>query len=190
MDFLSEYEAADSIHEQYILLLREQKRLRRQFHKQHGSEDKDNKTHQSNASYDYNTPSFRALISDLNETLDGHLVVFTANDFGAPIAFYPDTLDDSRLQDIREYILGAKYNHAPDLNEIRQQVRETDERIHRALIAEVTDEGVRLHNPEGRDPDTNFLTIRDYLGLVDWTINYDTIEYNYAQEYLTQDKLD
>lgn len=58
-----------------------------------------------------------------------------------------------------------------DLNPIREALREADRRIHQVLVAEWWSDAVEYFLPEGKSEKSDFLTVREPLGLVDWTAN-------------------
>ncbi len=155
-DWLQEYAETDDLNEKYRLLRRELTRLR-------GQRDEIEF---------FDTDAVGRDVRRLSETVDGQLLVFVANDFGRPRAYRPDGVDASVQNAVRQAILQNKYEDTnQDLNDIRQELLERHPAIHKVLVAERTDERVRYHLPEGSNESTNFLTVREMVGLVDYTTN-------------------
>lgn len=108
----------------------------------------------------------------LDEQIEGQLIAFVANDFGFPGAYRPDGVDIGVQNAVREAILERKYDDTnADLADIRRQLLEEHPGIHKAVIVEHVDGTVRYHLPEGSNETTNFLTVREMVGLVDYTTN-------------------
>jgi hypothetical protein len=107
----------------------------------------------------------------LDETLDGDLLAFVANDFGRPVAFRPASVPRTAQEEIRHGILQQKYDAHDDLDEIRRTLLDAFPTVHKAIIAEHREESLRYHLPEGSRETTNFLTVREMVGLVDYTTN-------------------
>lgn len=111
-------------------------------------------------------------IRRLNETVNGDLVVFVANDFGRPRAYRPTGTPVDVQDEIRQAILRDKYDGTnEDLDEVRRELLDAHPRIHKAIVATYTDDEIRYHLPEGSNDTTNFLTVREMVGLVDYTTN-------------------
>ena len=155
-DFLDAYAEADDANRQYALLREELARVR-------GRREDD-------AFYDPDALS--ETIERLAERVDGALVVFAANDFGVPRAYRPEALARSAQDEVREGILEHKYDAAhDDLDEIRRELLADHPGVHKAIVAEHTEDSLRYHLPEGSKESTNFLTVREMVGLVDYTTN-------------------
>lgn len=43
--------------------------------------------------------------------------------------------------------------------------------MHKAIVSEHTGETLRYHLPEGSNESTNFVTVREMVGLIDYTTN-------------------
>lgn len=107
-----------------------------------------------------------------NGEVDGDLIVFAANDFGQPRAYRPEGLEIDVQNEIRRAILQNKYDGTnEDLNEIRSDLLEKHPAIHKVIVAERSEQQVRYHLPEGSNETTNFLTVREMAGLIDYTTN-------------------
>ncbi|MFC5970474.1 hypothetical protein ACFPYI_03945 [Halomarina salina] len=155
-DWTEEYAATDDLNEQYRLLRAEMARLR-------GRRD------------DVEFFDVGAVASDVrraNDSFDGALVVFVANDFGRPVALRPEDVAIDAQAEIRRAILERKYDDAhEDLDEVRRTLLDEHPALHKAIVAEYSDGGIRYHLPEGSNETTNFLTVREMVGLVDYTTN-------------------
>lgn len=116
------------------------------------------------------TSSFLSEVRRYNRQLDDELVVFAANDFGIPVAVRSSAVPLDAQNDVRERILTEKYRVSRPLNEIREALLLEYPRVHKVLVATCGDE-VDYHLPEPSSPLTNFQSVRDALGLVDWTTN-------------------
>ncbi|NHN41460.1 hypothetical protein G9C85_07385 [Halorubellus sp. JP-L1] len=116
-----------------------------------------------------------AVVADvrrLNDDVAGDLVAFVANDFGRPRAYRPEALGLDAQDDVRQAILEDKYDDAnDDLDAIRCELLDEHSGIHKAIVAEYEPDGVRYHLPEGSNDSTNFLTVREMVGLIDYTTN-------------------
>ena len=155
-DFCDAYDAAETANRQYALLREELVRVR-------GRREDD-------AFYDPDAVS--ETIERLADRVDGTLVVFAANDFGVPRAYRPEGLHRSAQDEVREGILERKYDAAnDDLDEIRRELLDEHPGVHKAIVAEYTEGSLRYHLPEGSSESTNFLTVREMVGLVDYTTN-------------------
>lgn len=149
------YRNAEDLNEKYSLLRDEMAMLRNEA----GSRDR------------FDRKEVAQTIRELDDQITGNLVVFTANDFGLPVAFRPKNLDRAVQNKIRQSLLEKKYSQHEDLNEIRQKLLAEHPSIHKAIVAESSGDRVRYHLPEGSKTNTNFLTVREMVGLVDWTTN-------------------
>lgn len=154
-EWLDQYASTDDLNEKYRLLRREMTRLRAAA----GGDDR------------FNPEAVEATVRALSEKVEGHLVVFVANDFGLPIAFRPSALDRAIQNQIRQAVLDEKYDEHEDLDRLRAQLLERYPAVHKAIVAEYHDGEVRYHLPEGSSERTNFLTVREMVGLVDYTTN-------------------
>lgn len=155
-DWIDGYRATGDLNERYEILRREITELRGEA--------------EGNEFYDEEEVAETA--SRLNGRLEGELIAFVANDFGFPRAFRPEGVPRERQQEVRRAILERKYDDEQrDLDELRQELLEVHQEVHKAIIAEVRDGDVRYHLPEGSNRTTNFITVREMVGLVDWTTN-------------------
>jgi hypothetical protein len=155
-EFFEEYAAADDLNQKYRLLCAEITRLR-------GRRD------------DIEFFDEDAVGSDVrrfNETVEGDLIVFVANDFGRPRAYRPTGVDPAAQADIREAVLQNKYDGTnADLDDIRRELLAAHPGVHKVIVAEHADETIRYHLPEGSNETTNFITVREMVGLIDYTTN-------------------
>jgi hypothetical protein len=155
-DWMDEYADTDDLNEKYKLLRAELTSLR-------GRRD------------DIEFFDDEALERDVrrsNETVDGDLLVFLANDFGWPIAFRPSGVPLDAQNEIREAILENKYADGhDDLDDIRRELLDAHPAVHKAIVAEHSGDSIRYHLPEGSNETTNFVTVREMVGLVDYTTN-------------------
>lgn len=111
-------------------------------------------------------------VREWNGTVNGELIVFVANDFGLPKAYRPRGVEKDVQDDVRRAILRDKYDETnEDLNEIRRALLDAHPGIHNVIVAEYSDEEIRYHLPEGSNRTTNFVTVREMVGLVDYTTN-------------------
>lgn len=152
---IDEYTETDDLNEKYRLLREEATRLRGQG------------GHQES----YDGEAVKDSLRDLSQEVEGQLIVFVANDFGYPKAFRPEGIDQGAQDEIRQSILGNKYSTNSDLDEIRRELLDRHPGIHKAIIAEYRDGNIRYHLPEGSNTNTNFLTVREMVGLIDYTTN-------------------
>jgi hypothetical protein len=107
-----------------------------------------------------------------NRTVSGDLIVFVANDFGLPKAYRPRNLDKGVQDEIRQAVLQNKYDDTnEDLNEIRRELLDEHPGIHKVIVAEYENGEPRYHLPEGSNETTNFITVREMTGLIDYTTN-------------------
>lgn len=155
-DWLDTYRDSDDVNERYRLLRRELSRLR-------GEADTETDL--------FDADEVGALLRRLDEKLDGNLLAFVANDFGLPVAFRPDGTGMEAQRDVRRAILTGKYDQHDDLNEIRQSILDAHPCVHKVVVAEHGPKRVRYHLPEGSTESTAFLTVREMVGLVDYTSN-------------------
>lgn len=111
-------------------------------------------------------------VRDLDEQMSGDLIVFVANDFGRPVAYRPEGTALETQNAVREAILERKYEDShEDLNEVREALLKEYDEIHKAIIAVKEGDSIRYHLPEGSNTSTNFVTVREMVGLVDYTTN-------------------
>lgn len=155
-EWIEEYRGTDDLNERYKILLNELTELR----------------DEADASEFYDEDEVAETVSDLNGRSEGELIAFVANDFGCPRAFRPEEVPEERQQEVRQAILESKYDdEQDDLNELRRELLEVHPDAHKAIVVEVRDGDVRYHLPEGSNDTTNFVTVREMVGLVDWTTN-------------------
>lgn len=155
-DWLETYATTEDLNERYHLLATEQSHLR------------DRADDDCVPGWDRVVERIRTLAA----RVDGHLLVFVANDFGFPAAFRPEGTPRAFQNDVREAILAEKYNDRhDDLEAIRSDFLALSPGLHKAIAAEHDGESVRYHLPEGTSESTNFLTVREMVGLVDYTTN-------------------
>lgn len=157
-DWMDEYGTEEDFNEKYRLLWDELARLRAAAH----------------AADERPVPeigTIRPTVERLNERTDGQLVVFVANDFGRIGAFRPREANVEVQDRVRRAILSRKYDEHPDLDEIRRELLRSFPAIHKAMVAEYDEGDVRYHLPEGSNEATNFLTVREMVGLVDYVTN-------------------
>lgn len=155
-EWLTAYADAEEPNARYRLLRRELSRLR-------GEADL------GTALFD--PDEVRETVASLAEDLDGALLAFVANDFGLPVAFRPEGTSIEAQRDVRRAILTGKYDRHEDLNAVRRAIREAHPRVHKVVAAEHGPRRVRYHLPEGSTEETAFLTVREMVGLVDYTTN-------------------
>lgn len=105
-----------------------------------------------------------------DDDFDDHLVVFAANDFGIPVALRPSAVSIDAQNEVRERIHDQKYRRNAELNRIREALLDEYPRVHKVLPV-TYGSSIDYHLPEATSPHTNFTSIRDALGLVDWTTN-------------------
>lgn len=155
-DWMERYAETDDIDRKYRLLRAEMARLR-------GRRDEIEF---------FDVDAVGADVRRLNETVDGDLVVFVANDFGLPRAYRPTGTPVGGQDEIRQAILRDKYDDTnEDLDEIRRELLDAHPRVHKAIVATSTEDEIKYHLPEGSNDTTNFLTVREMVGLVDYTTN-------------------
>ncbi len=155
-DFGDEYDALTDRNEKYRALRAEITRLRRDAHRDER----------------FDPDEVTETVRRLSDSLDGYLIVFAANDFALPVSFRPGKIERQLLNEIRTAILANKYDASnPDLDDIRCELLDVHPRIHKAIVAEYRDGDVRYYLPEGSNESTNFITVREMVGLVDYTMN-------------------
>ncbi|HKL29695.1 MAG TPA: hypothetical protein VJ898_10570, partial [Natrialbaceae archaeon] len=168
-EWMDDYEATDDRNEQYGLLRTEMTRLRNDLVSQHMVDGE----FDWSAVQEYFDPEAVAeTIREASRDVEGDLLVFVANDFGFPAAFRPEGTDRAIQNDVRLGILERKYDdEAADLQSIRDDLLDAHPGIHKAIVAEYTGDDVRYFLPAGQNETTNFLTVREMVGLVDYTTN-------------------
>ena len=155
-DWTDEYAATDDLNKKYSLLRAEISRLR-------GRRD--------DIEF-FNSDAIRCDLRRLNETVEGDLIVFVANDFGRPRAYRPQGVDKRVQNDVREALLQDKYDDTnAELNALRRELLAAHPTMHKAIVSEHTGETLRYHLPEGSNESTNFVTVREMVGLIDYTTN-------------------
>lgn len=155
-DWIEEYAETEDLNRKYDLLRGEITRLR-------GRRD--------DVEF-FDGEAVRSDVRRLNGTVDGELVVFVANDFGLPLAFRPEGVPRNAQDEIRQAVLRNKYDGTNgDLDEIRRELLDEHPGIHKAIVAEYAGGTVRYHLPEGSNETTNFVTVREMVGLIDYTTN-------------------
>jgi len=156
VDRIEKYAETDDLNQKYVLLREEMARLR-------GQRD----------SIEFFDPeAVCGEIRRLNDTVEGDLIVFAANDFGQPRAYRPAGVERDVQNEIRQAILQDKYDDTNgDLNGIRKELLDTFPEIHKIVVAEHAGERIRYHLPEGSNETTNFITVREMVGLIDYTTN-------------------
>lgn len=155
-DWLAAYEESEDTNEQYGLLRAELTRLRGR--------------REESAFFD--PDAVRADVARLSEDVGGDLLVFLANDFGVPRAYRPEGVPREAHDEIRRTLLSEKYDDAnDDLNAIRRELLNAHPGVHKALVAVRDGDSVRYHLPEGASEPTNFLAVREMVGLVDYATN-------------------
>lgn len=97
--------------------------------------------------------------------------MFAANDFGYPVALRPARTSIDVQEAVRVEILQEKYKDSPELDTVRQQLLDADDRIHKALVVHHNDGSIDYHLPGGRNENTNFITVREAVGLLDYVTN-------------------
>lgn len=155
-DWIEEYTETEDSNEKYDLLRAEMTRLR-------GRRD---------AVEFFDEEAVGRDVREANQTVSGELIVFVANDFGLPKAYRPRGVEKDVQDDVRRAILRDKYDETnEDLDEIRRALLDAHPGIHKVVVAEYSDGNVRYHLPEGSNRTTNFVTVREMVGLVDYTTN-------------------
>ena len=151
---MAAYADADDPNERYRILRREMARLR--------GEGRD-------ALFD--ADAVADTVRELDGRTDGVLVVFAANDFGLPMAYRPAGTGLELQDAVRRAILEEKYDEDEDLDDLRRELLAEHPGVHKAIVATFEEGRVRYHLPEGSDETTTFLTVREMVGLVDYTTN-------------------
>lgn len=155
-DWIEGYTETDDLNQKYKLLCREITRLR---------------ARRDNIEF-FDPDAVRSDVRRLNDTVNGELIVFVANDFGLPRAYRPSGVEAAVQDEIRQAVLRNKYDDTnEDLDEIRRELLNEHPGIHKAVVAEYSDENIRYHLPEGSNETTNFITVREMVGLIDYTTN-------------------
>lgn len=157
-DFPTAYAEADDVNAKYRILRREATRLRRRAVRPDDVKFTDD-------------PAVVDVIRACNDRIDGALLVFAANDFGWPVAFRPEGTPERLQEDVRRELLREKYESDPELDRIRKDVLEVDPRVHQVLVARHDGDRIDYHLPGGWRTNTEFLTVREALGLVDYITN-------------------
>lgn len=157
-EFLTAYAEADSVNSKYRMLRREATRLRQLAERP------------DDVKFIHN-PAVLDVIRECNDRVEGTLLVFAANDFGWPVALRPEGTPEQLQEDVRRELLCEKYKSNPELDEIRKAVLETDPRIHQVLVARHDGDQIDYHLPGGWKTNTEFLTVREALGLIDYITN-------------------
>jgi hypothetical protein len=152
-EWMEKYGNTDSPNEKYKILRQEMTRLR-----------------ETRSVFD--REAVAETVSGLNEQWEGELIVFVANDFGLPMAYRPEETGIEMQDAVRRAILENKYDETPvKLNNVRHELLEEHPRIHKAIIAECDGSSIRYYLPEGSNTTTNFITVREMVGLIDYTTN-------------------
>lgn len=155
-DWTEEYARTDDLNEKYRLLRREMARLRGR--------------REEVEYYDHDAVGDR--VRRMNEEVAGELIVFVANDFGSPRAYRPSGVPRDVQDEIRRALLQNKYDGTNEhLNEIRRELLAAHPGIHKVIVSEYVGDDVSYHLPEGSNETTNFLTVREMVGLIDYTTN-------------------
>lgn len=153
---VEEYADADSHNQRYRLLREELARLRGQ---------------REEVEY-FDEEAVKRQLRQFNGDVDGGLIVFAANDFGRPRAYRPASVSTDVQNELREAVLQDKYDDTnADLNEIRREILDAHPGVHKVIVAEYSDGNIRYHLPEGSNETTNFITVREMVGLIDYTTN-------------------
>lgn len=156
-DWLDAYVDTDDLNERYRLLRRELTRLRDEGQDEEELFDRD---------------VVADTVRRLNDEVEGDLLVFVANDFGLPMAYRPEAAGVELQDAVRRAILERKYDDAnDDLDALRRDLLDAHPGLHKAIVAELDGCSLRYHLPEGSSGATNFLTVREMVGLVDYTTN-------------------
>lgn len=160
-DWMEEYAETESLNRKYGILREEITRLRRR---------------REEIEF-FDREAVADSIRDLNESVSGDLIVFVANDFGRPVAYRPAGTGFETQDTVRRAILERKYDGTQvDLNEIRETLLDEYDGIHKLIVAVREGDSIRYHLPEGSNTETNFVTVREMVGLVDYTTNSDQKE--------------
>lgn len=157
-DFATAYVEVDDINAKYRLLRREATRLRQQAERPDDVKFTDN-------------PDVLGAIRAWNDRLEGTLLVFAANDFGWPVALRPEGTPERLQENVRQELLREKYKSNAELDQVRETILESDPRIHQVLAARHGGDRIDYHLPGGWKTNTEFLTVREALGLIDYITN-------------------
>lgn len=155
-DWLDAYADTDDPNDRYRLLRRELTRLRDEGQDEEELFDRD---------------AVADTVRRLNGEVAGDLVVFVANDFGLPMAYRPEDAGVELQDAVRRAILEHKYDSQADLAGLREALLEAHPRVHKAIVAVLEGSSLRYHLPEGSSQSTNFVTVREMVGLIDYTTN-------------------
>lgn len=155
-DWLDGYAGTDDPNERYALLRQEMTRLR-----------------EAGQSADlFDREAVAETVGRLNDEVEADLVVFVANDFGLPMAYRPEAAGVELQDAVRRAILERKYDDTnDDLAALREELLDAHPGVHKAIVAALDGCALRYHLPEGSSENTNFLTVREMVGLVDYTTN-------------------
>lgn len=155
-DWIEEYTETDDLNQKYKLLRTEITRLRSQ---------------RDDIEF-FDPDAVGNDVRRLNDLVNGELIVFVANDFGLPRVYRPSGVEEDMQDEIRQTVLRNKYDDTnEDLNKIRQELLNEHSGIHKVVVAEYSDKSIRYHLPEGSNETTNFITVREMVGLIDYTTN-------------------
>ncbi|WP_415380920.1 hypothetical protein [Halosimplex sp. TS25] len=155
-DWIAEYTETEDLNRKYELLRAEISRLRGQ---------------RDDIEF-FDDDAVERTLRRLNQTVPGDLITFAANDFGMPRAYRPSDVERDAQDEIRRAILREKYDETnEDLNEIRREVLREHPAVHKVVVATHSADAVRYHLPEGSNEATNFVTVREMVGLIDYTTN-------------------
>lgn len=155
-DWIDDYTDADDPNRKYSLLRAEITRLRGQ---------------REEVEF-FDSAAIAETVRRLNGRVDGDLVVFVANDFGMPRAYRPTACPRGVQDEIRQAILQDKYDDSNEqLNAVRRELLSEHPAIHKVIVAEYDAQEISYHLPEGSNETTNFVTVREMVGLVDYTTN-------------------
>lgn len=155
-DPLDDYHETDDRNERYRLLRREIKRLRGE----------------AESGDFFDREAVAGTVATLADEVEGSLLTFVANDFGLPVAYRPAGTDAERQDRVRRAILAGKYDGSnEDLDALRRRLLDAHPGVHKSIVAVIEGEDVRYHLPEGSNPETNFVTVREMVGLVDYVTN-------------------
>lgn len=153
--WMEEYRETEDVNQKYRLLREEVTQLRQQAQDKRFTDNDE----------------VMELLREQNAKFEGELLVFAANDFGYPVALRPAGTSLDVQEAVREEILQEKYKDNPELDTVRQQLLDADARIHKALVVHHDGGSIDYHLPGGRNENTNFLTVREAVGLVDYVTN-------------------
>lgn len=167
-DWMAAYDDTDDLNEQYHILRREMTRLRSEL----VSEYEGNEVDITDVPEYFDPEAVEATVRKLNDNVGAALIVFAANDFGLPVAFRPAGLSLRVQDEVRREILRKKYDEETEhLKEIRDEILDRHPGIHKIIVAEYGHQAIQYFLPEGSNTTTNFLTVREMVGLIDYTTN-------------------